>query len=74
MLPNPAKDNLIIYYNLTDDFDTNIQIIDIRGKIIYEITQDNNQTHLDISDLIPGFYFVKLVSGDTVLSKKFVKQ
>ncbi len=72
--PNPAKDNLTIYYNPTNDFDTNIQVIDITGKIIYEITSDNNQIHFDISDLIPGFYFVKLVSGEIVLSEKFVKQ
>ncbi len=73
--PNPAQDNLTIYYNLTDDFNADIQVIDITGKIILEIGNVNtNQAQFDISNLASGFYFVKLMSGDMVLSEKFVKQ
>lgn len=32
------------------------------------------QVRLNVSDLASGFYFVKLVSGDTIMTEKFVKQ
>ena len=76
LFPNPAQDNLMIYYNLTNDLNADIQVIDITGKIVRQITRgtnDNRQVQLNISDLTSGFYFVRLVSGDTVLSEKFVK-
>ncbi len=77
VLPNPAKDNLTIFYNLTNDLNIDIHIVDITGKIVREITRDamdTKQVQLNVNDLTAGFYFVRLVSGDTVLSKKFMKQ
>jgi len=77
LVPNPAKDNLTIYYTVENDVDVNINVVDITGKIVRQITQDANnakEVQLNVNDLTPGFYFVKLISGDTVLSKKFVKQ
>jgi|GEM_PF-332912 len=77
LLPNPAQDNVTIYYNVTNDLNIDIHVVDITGKIVREIARDANdanQVQVNINDLTSGFYFVRLVSGDTVLSKKFVKQ
>ncbi len=77
LIPNPVKDVLNVYYNLNSADDVQISVLDITGKTIHTQTRraDNvPQVQLDMSDLTSGFYFVRLVSGDMVISEKFVKQ
>jgi len=77
LVPNPVRDVLNVYYTLEDKTDVQISVIDITGKTIRQIargTNDANTVQVNLNDLSSGFYFVQLVSGETVLSKKFVKQ
>jgi len=77
LVPNPVSDVLMVYYNLNNTADVQISVIDITGKTVrtqLRNANDTPQAQLNMSDLTSGFYFVRLVSGDTVLSKKFVKQ
>ena len=77
LVPNPVNDVLNVYYNLNSTDDVQISMIDITGKTLRQysrLADDATQVQLNVEDLAPGFYFVQLVSGDTVLSQKFVKQ
>jgi len=77
LVPNPVQDILTVYYALKNVDDVQISVIDITGKAVRTNTRNANdapQVELDVNDLTPGFYFVRLVAGDTVIAKKFVKQ
>ncbi len=56
--PNPAKDELCVYFNMPLSQKTEIQVYDSTGKLIKNLTSNENQ-HYDISDLASGIYFVK---------------
>ena len=51
--------------------------LDITGKIVQEYTRnfdDIYEVNLDVNHLQSGFYFVQLISGDIMLTEKFVKK
>lgn len=76
--PNPAVDRL----NLDIDIDTNleleIRVSDLIGKTLMvrsmQAIEGNNTASLEVADLKPGIYFVSLMNGDRLSTKKFVKQ
>ena len=75
--PNVVEDEMTVIYKLDELADAQLFIIDINGKILQQHTQGANgtqQVRLNVSDLASGFYFVKLVSGDTMMTEKFVKR
>ncbi len=49
-----------------------IKIIDISGKIIKTITRELNI--VNVADLSDGIYFIKLITEERTITKKFVKQ
>ncbi len=52
-----------------------IHVVDMYGKLVQTKTFDGESTHIDISDLASGVYFVKWVTdGQTVAVRKVVKQ
>ena len=67
--PNPTSNQLTI------DIEQNISeiiIIDITGKNIKTITPDLNV--INVADLSDGIYFIKLITNERTITKKFVKQ
>jgi len=51
--------------------------MDITGKIVQQYTrhfEDTNQIQLNVNDLQSGFYFVRLMSGDILITEKFIKK
>jgi hypothetical protein len=63
--PNPAKDYIQIQ---SDKSINNIEILSVDGKLVKQITINNNS--FNISDLDNGVYFVKV--GNTI--NKFIKK
>lgn len=59
--PNPAKNYLIIETDLVNE-NAQISLINILGSTILNQTtsQSNNETKLDLSNIKPGIYFVKI--------------
>jgi plastocyanin len=55
LYPNPAND--VVYFKSNDKIET-IEILNIEGKQIKNVVIENNR--LDIKDLIPGIYSLKL--------------
>jgi len=75
--PNVVEDEMTVIYKLDELADTQLFIIDITGKILQQYMQgvnDEQQVRLNVSELTAGFYFVKVVAGDTMFTEKFVKQ
>ena len=74
--PNPAHNNLFIDIS-TNYNDLSIEIRGVNGNLIEYIDNITSlgKITLDISDLSPGMYFVKLNSANQVVqSKKFIKK
>lgn len=78
LYPNPAKDHLKIDFQSDNDVVPEIQIIDLTGKVVkrfnrqMNLEQDIFKTELDISFLQPGVYFVKVIQGKELFSKKLM--
>ncbi len=78
VFPNPANEYLNVEYVTTDFAAVQVYVIDVTGKIVGQQllneTTGEQRTQLDISQLSSGFYFIQLVSENSMMSKKFVKQ
>ncbi len=71
IFPNPARDVLTI--SAETKFNK-VQIIDNLGRLIrtYKDTSTNKFT-LNINELLPGKYYVKIYAEEMLASKKFIK-
>jgi hypothetical protein len=78
LYPNPARDQLKIEFRSDNLTSPEIQIIDLTGKVVKKFDrkmnheQDSFNVELDISTLQPGVYFVKVIQGDSLFSKKLM--
>jgi hypothetical protein len=68
MYPNPAKDVLTIYH--PGDAPATCIITDIQGRVVINQQQIRQSANIQIDRLLPGIYFVRLVSGDMVYATK----
>jgi len=77
ILPNLVQDEMTVIYSLKEMTNAELQIIDINGKVLQQHNQNGTgtqQVRLNVGELASGFYFMRLMSGDIVMTKKFVKQ
>ncbi len=76
--PNPASDKLTINYQLKKSAVVNINLIDLQGKQHMALNKEAKAIgieteSLNISQLPPGVYFLRLQAGNDVVTKKVVK-
>jgi hypothetical protein len=73
ILPNPAKENIVI--DLPEAGFQQINITSIDGRIIKQINLEENtiSQKIDCSDLANGLYFMSAKGNGRVLTEKFVK-
>ena len=67
--PNPVKNILIIESGALKV--EVVRIVDLSGKTIYQFNETKNQ--INVSALLPGFYFVKLETDKGIVTEKFIK-
>lgn len=78
LYPNPAVDYLKIDFHSENPLVPEIKFYDLTGKVVKEfdsefiLTQNIFKASLDISDLESGIYFVKVMQGEQVYTKKLV--
>ncbi len=63
--PNPAKDYIIVNYNLLKKYnEPMIRIVDISGKVhsVVNINRNSNTINLNIESLDSGIYFINMYS------------
>jgi len=72
--PNPGTDNVRLSFSMTNNEPTQIQILDIAGKLLYEETTNNQESIINIENLSQGFYVISAESGKNKFSRKFLKK
>ncbi len=70
LYPNPVKDVLSISTNIKQ-FD--IEIYDISGRLTQK-KECNQESSINISDINPGFFFVRVITSGSSYNYKMVKQ
>jgi len=76
--PNPANHSITIEFDVMPNTLTAIEVIDITGKQVLSILQDEelsvgtNRVSANVNALANGLYFVKVKSGNTVNTKKLI--
>jgi len=72
--PNPVRNKLNIE-TTTSNPSSHYLITDIDGKLVWEGKyQFNGQKTLDVDFLKSGVYFLKIISGEEFIVKKFIKE
>lgn len=71
LYPNPAQD--IIHLNLSGKSFELAQLIDISGRVLLSEPVTEEVLTLDISDLLPGHYFLKVTGGNLTETRRFLK-
>jgi peroxiredoxin len=75
LFPNPANDFLMVNGDMLKNANARIFVLNSIGKVVYNeaIVTVSENIKLDINKLPSGVYFVQIVSGNEVVSKKFIK-
>ncbi len=76
LYPNPV--NKILNINIGDiqpNGKSTVSIINSSGAVVrtIQVNGRNNIVQLNVSSLAPGTYFIKIINGDKVMNKRFVK-
>lgn len=77
--PNPFTSELAVKVSSSAKAEATAQLFDIQGRLIssnqYQVSEGENILMIHSTDEIPnGVYFLKIAFGETVLTKKVVKQ
>jgi serine protease AprX len=70
--PNPAEDQ-ITFQSATEEI-LSIQIIDLYGKTLLQISEKQSKTNISVSSLSSGIYFAQIVTSSGKGTLKFVKR
>ncbi|MHB8261533.1 MAG: T9SS type A sorting domain-containing protein [Bacteroidia bacterium] len=71
VFPNPTNEILYVKGLLLDE-NTRLQIIDMSGNMVKEISINSNQTSINVADLSEGMYTISINSNKGVVNKRVV--
>jgi hypothetical protein len=71
--PNPAKTELNLSMNHVSSKNVKVECYDILGKQYFSISL-TNENAIDIHELNPGVYYLRVNDGDFVYSSMFIKE
>jgi hypothetical protein len=73
LLPNPVDNEMIIRYgNMGDHFD--VSIVNINGGVVYSAPRMLSGQSINVVNLRPGIYFVKINTGKETITRKLIKR
>lgn len=74
LYPDPASTILTLKFNLPERGEATIKIIDVSGReLVSRNSVIDNPFTIDISSLVPGIYFLKIITEKSSEIRKFVK-
>jgi len=73
LYPNPAQDHITIN-NTSNSTITLVEIYNLLGAKVDEITVNNHEAVIDVSKLKTGTYFFKIYADSGVVTKKIIKR
>ena len=71
LYPSPTKNTLNVSYNQEI---SNVEIYNLVGQKVANITPNANEGQIDMSDLASGAYFVKVTSNNATRTVKVIKE
>lgn len=71
LYPNPLKNTLII--ELDNEANADLLIVNSVGEEVMNRQALDGRVEINTSDLTPGVYFVKIISGTTIVTRKVLK-
>ncbi len=71
LFPNPAGNKLTIQHDSRSQ--ASLKVYNLSGKLIRSMDHVQQTETLDISDIKPGFYIIKVEAGGSGKSIKFIK-
>jgi subtilisin family serine protease len=71
VFPNPASSQCYITANTESEF-VNCQLFDLSGRMIMQTNLVPGVNNLNLNDLAPGCYLMKITDDSTVITKKLV--
>jgi len=80
VFPNPFRQLFTIEYELSTPSEVYIHVFDLRGRLISEFLNNQNQAigfntqTISSENWIDGMYLVRIQVGDKVWTKRVVKQ
>jgi hypothetical protein len=73
LYPNPATDGVFISFS--DEFEggtADLSVVDLNGRIVKSSILNSNDQELMTNDLKPGIYFVRIIRGDKIFTRKLM--
>lgn len=70
--PNPATTKLNIEVNDLVNYPSKVELYDILGQKVMEVSPHTNKFSLDLVEFAQGSYFLRIISGDKATSHKIV--
>ncbi|HLR76153.1 MAG TPA: T9SS type A sorting domain-containing protein, partial [Balneolaceae bacterium] len=75
LYPNPARNRVTLDLKEKNPENLSLQVVDIRGRKVYQTQRLTRKTTLKITDWFSGVYFLKLLKhGKLVATKKLIKR
>jgi hypothetical protein len=72
LYPNPARDWIIINFSKRSS-DTELEVVNMGGSVLRKAVVNNDLFHIRVSDLRPGFFFVRIRSSGEIITLPFTK-
>ena len=76
LYPNPAKNTANLELNFGEKAMTEIQVIDMNGKVIYQSNlgeiEGNYRQEFDLSEWSNGVYIIEITHGDDMIKEKLI--
>ena len=73
--PNPFEDYTYVTFNMEESVNVDLTVYNIIGEVVYSASHNNlsvgsQKLEINTQDFTPGVYFVNIVIGDKVYTKK----
>jgi plastocyanin len=75
LYPNPARDVVFLKMNANNASTLNISVYNPLGQKIKEFREEaSDNLRLDLSELNPGLYFMRIIEGENSVTKRLIVQ
>lgn len=75
LYPSPSQDFFIISFTKQAPLEVGLKMTDITGKVVYDkrkVKVINQETRIDLTDFISGYYDIQIETNDVLLKDKLI--
>ena len=73
--PNPTNGEFLVSIPQNDAVSSHsVVLFDMNGRVLSSQEVSSNEVRMDLSEYANGVYFIKIISGETVITEKVVKK